>query len=63
MESQPQVSDAPVAEPAKSGFPKWLMIVLGVIVACCCLSLLVIVVMSLLGPAIGNVFSTINASL
>ena len=63
MESQPQSSDVSQAEPKKSGFPVWLIILIVVIVLCCCLAVVVIAMLTLLGPAVGNVFSTINQSL
>ena len=63
METQLPPSEVMPAEPVKSGFPRWIFILIAVFVVCCCVSLLVIVVFTLMGPAIGNVFSSINQSL
>ena len=63
MESQPQVIDAVPAEPAKSKFPIWLIVVIVLVVVCCCAAVIVIAVLTMLGPTVGNVFSTINQSL
>ena len=52
-------------EPQKSN--KGLMIGVGgiaiVVLLCCCLAIVVIAAMTIMGPVIGNVFSTINNSL
>lgn len=63
MESQPQSFDTSQPEPKKSGFPVWLIILIAVIVLCCCLAVVVIAVLTLMGPVVGNVFSSINQSL
>jgi hypothetical protein len=63
VETQLPPSDVAPVEPAKAGFPRWIFVLIGVFVLCCCVSLLVIVLLTLLGPAIGNVFSSINASM
>ena len=63
MESQPQSSDVVEPVPAKSAFPVWLIVVIVVIVACCCLAGLVIAALTMMGPTVGNVFSSINQSL
>jgi flagellar basal body-associated protein FliL len=63
MESQPQSFDASQSEPKKSGIPTWLIILIAVPVVCFCLAVVVIAVLTIMGPVIGNVFSSINQSL
>jgi hypothetical protein len=56
--------EVPYSEPEpKKGMSGWLiaLIIIGALVVICCLCLLIVVVLAptLLGPAMGNVFSTI----
>ena len=63
MESQPQSVDVSQPEPKKSGIATWLIILIVVVVLCCCLAVIVIAAVTIMGPVVGNVFSTINQSL
>jgi len=63
MESQPQPSDDSQAEPKKSSFPVWVIIVIAIPVLCCCVAVVVIAAVTIMGPVVGHVFSTINQSL
>jgi predicted PurR-regulated permease PerM len=54
----------PPAEPVKKKFPVWLIILLVLLVVCCLTVICVVfVVPSLMGPAIGNIFSNVINSL
>jgi hypothetical protein len=62
--AQPPLS----APPRRGGFPTWLIILLVVLVVCALLAAIVFCVLplagvTLLGPAIGNVFGAVIASL
>ncbi len=46
-------------EEEKKGFPVWAIILIVVAVIFCCAPIVVIAILTLLGPAIGNVFSNI----
>jgi hypothetical protein len=60
-------TNAPISEPEKKGNNRTTVIIAsiagGVIALCVCLPVVVISVMRLLGPKIGNTFSTISSSL
>ena len=64
MEEQ---TNEPTLDPEKKGTNRTTVIIAsivgGVIALCVCLPVVVIAVMRLLGPKIGNTFSTINSSL
>ena len=64
MEEQ---TNAPASDPVKQGTSRTTVIIAsivgGAIAVCVCLPVVVIAVMRLLGPKIGNTFSTISSSL
>jgi hypothetical protein len=61
MNEIPETPLQAAAEPQKkSGFPMWLIILIVVILVCCCLTCLIVAIS---GPAINNIFASINESL
>jgi len=54
-------ADAPPADgqPKSGGFPAWAVAVIAVVLILCLLPVCIIAILTLLGPAIGNVFSNI----
>ena len=53
----------PDAQPKSGGFPVWAIVLIVVLVLVCLLPVCVIAILTLLGPAIGNVFSNIVTDL
>jgi lipopolysaccharide/colanic/teichoic acid biosynthesis glycosyltransferase len=51
---------APPEAPAKSGFPIWAIILVAVVLLLCLLPVCILIILTLLGPAIGNVFPNIQ---
>jgi hypothetical protein len=54
-------ADVPPMEgqPKSGGFPVWAIVVIAVVLILCLLPVCIIGILTLLGPAIGNVFSNI----
>ncbi len=49
----------PDTQPKSGGFPAWAVILIVVVLVLCLLPVCIIAILTLLGPAIGNVFSNI----
>ncbi len=54
-----RAENIPVDQPQKSGFPVWVIVLIVVGVVICLLPVCIIAILTLMGPAIGNVFSGI----
>ncbi len=58
-----KAENVPVEEPQRSGLPVWAIVLIVIGVGLCLLPICIIAILTLLGPAIGNVFSSMIDSI
>ncbi len=58
-----RVEEVPVDQPQKSGIPVWAIVLIVIGVGLCLLPICIIAILTLLGPSIGNVFSSMIDSI